>query len=555
MKFRSIWKCGLLAILVVSCHPGHRPVADLVLKNGDFYTANRRQPRVQALAICGDRILAVGSNEEISLYEDESTRIVTLQGRFGCPGFNDAQVQLFRGGLSISELDLTGVRSTRDLQRRIYRTQRGLPPNDWLIGWGWDQNFLPGGQWPTRQMLDRVVRDIPIFLLRKCGQAALVNTRALTIANIHNETPAPFGGEIVKGRGTGNRTGILKGAAMDLIIPYIPPTSRDAKVQALETALDTLKRLGITSIQTVVFPEELNLIREVVETLEPACRITAWLPVDVDWEEAKRLRKTFSHPYIRLCGFGMRLDGSLGAASALFKEPYFDPTSNRGLSYWSSEELRQLIVDAHRQGFSINVQAVGSEANRMALDSFTIAQRFASDQPCRHRISYARALYPEDVSRVGSLGLVAVVQPSQIVDELEWVESILGTGRSRFVHAYRSLKNHGATLAFSTDWPVTQLNPMVGLYAAVSRQDISGLPVEGFHPRERISMEEALEAYTWGSAYAEGEDSQKGSLEPGKMADIVILNADPIVASVRDVREIKVVLTVLGGKIIYQASE
>ena len=555
MKYRFIKSIALGSLLMLSCSRDPRPIADLILKNGDFYTVNRSRPRVQALAIRGNRIVAVGSNAEIMPYEGESTRIIDVHGRFGCPGFNDSHTVLLDLGLSTSPLDLTGIRSTRHLQSRVYQTQRRLPPNDWLIGRGWDQHLLPGGQWPTRQMLDRVVRDIPIFLIRKCGQAALVNTRALTIANIDAETPAPEGGEIVKGRGTGNPTGILKGEAMNLVVPYIPPASREKKLEALQSVLDTLRYFGITSIQTLIYPGDLDLLREVLESDRPTCRVSAWLPLDAGLEEAVRIERVLNDSFLRFAGMSLRLDGSLGASSARFRESYFQESENRGLLYRNEEDLRRMIVDAHRGGFRLNMQAVGSEANRIALDCIEIANRFVTEHPRRHRVACARVLYPEDVARFGALDLIAVMQPSALFAELDWVESVLGTGRSRFIHAYRSLKNHGAVLAFSSDWPVSSLNPMMGLYAAVTRQDTTGLPVEGFHPRERISMEEAIEAYTWGSASAEGTESEKGTLESGKLADIVILDGDPIVVSSGDVKNIRVVLTILDGQIVYSSSD
>ena len=531
------------------------PKADLILRNGVFFTVNETQPTVQAIAVRGDRILAVGTDEEIERYSGEATRIIDVEGRFGCPGFNDAHLHLVSGGKSMMEVDLVGAGSVEEIQRRVLRKLYRLPPGTWLTGRGWDQTLLPDKRWPTKRILDRIAPNVPIFLRRVCGHAALVNSKALTIAGITAETPDPPGGEIVKNPATGRPTGILKEGAMDLVAQYIPPSSEEVILAAVEAALAEARRLGVTSVQDNTSADMLEVYQQLLDEDKLTCRISEWPPLQEDLTEYKKLRNRYDGPMLRfglLKGFS---DGSMGSRTAAFFEPYSDDPSTYGIPQMTQEALNRLVLRADGEGFQIGIHAIGSRGNRMVLDAYALARKINGARDSRHRIEHAQVLTEADLPRFEELGVMASMQPSHCISDMRWAEERIGRERCRYAYAWKSLKNSGAVLAFGTDWPVESLNPMLGLYAAVTRRDTLGYPPRGWFPQERLTMEEAIEAYTLGSAYAEFMEKEKGSLEPGKLADVVILDRNLLSVSPSQILKTRVVYTIVGGKIVYQRGE
>lgn len=528
------------------------PSASLILKNGTVLTLNPDRQYVQAVAVQGERILAVGSDEEISRYTGPNTEIIDLQGRFVCPGFNDAHLHLGSGAQAMSELDLTGVASIRELQIRIHRILNRLPPGGWLAGRGWDQTLLPDGEWPTKRILDAVAPDIPIFLRRICGHVALVNSKALRIAGINLETPNPPGGRIVRDERTGEATGILEENAMDLVTQYIPPVEiSDIRPHLIEI-LAMLLSYGITTVQDQSDPAIHALYEELLEKDSLTCRISLWADLSADLTEARRMRNRHKHP---LLYFGLVkgfADGTLGARTAALFRSYTDAAETYGLPGMTRNEMNLQVLHADREGFQIGIHAIGDLGNRMALDAYELALHLNGEKERRHRIEHAQVLSAEDIHRFGALNVVASMQPSHCIEDMRWAEHRLGTQRCMYAYAWRSLKDAGARLAFGTDWPVSPLNPMIGLYAAVTRRDTTGYPPGGWFPQQRLTIEEAIEAYTRGSAYAEFKEDQKGMLESGLLADIVVLDRNLVKVPPREILDTKVVYTILGGKIVYQ---
>lgn len=530
------------------------PQASLVLVNGQFFTVNENRPLVQAIAIKGDRILAVGDDVEMDRFIGDSTQVIDLKGLFGCPGFNDSYVRLLNGGLYRDEIDFRGVTTLREIQTKILRLLRQTPSISWIVGYGWDQNMLPDGKWPTKRFLDVISPDIPIYLRRVCGHAALVNSKALEIARIASQTPDPPGGEIVKDPITGNPTGILKGRAMDVVSQYIPSPSAEQIESAIEFGLKEIKKFGITSIQDYDGLDLLEILRQYLDQGKLTCRVSMCAPLQMDPEMYKKLQQNNYHNMLRVSMLHGFIDGSVGSQTAALFYPYFHSTE-RGVLQIKQEELNRFILQADQNGLQVGIHAAGTQGNRMALDAYTLAQRINGNRDRRYRIEYAQVLTEEDIARLGQLGIVVSVQPSHLLNDIHWIDHVLGQERSRYAYAWGSLKKQEAILAFGTDWPVAPLNPMLGLYAAVTRKDTSGYPVDGWHSQERLTIREAIEAYTWGSAYAESMEKEKGSFERSKLADIVILDRNLLEVTPEEILKTHVVYTILGGAFVYKKED
>lgn len=554
MQKRFLRPLGCLVVLIsVGCRQPI-PRADLIFVNGTFYTVNRQRPLVQAVAVKGGRILAVGGREEVLIHRGENTEIVDVEGKFGCPGFNDAHMHLYKGALQGINLDLRGVRTHRELQRIVLARARALPAGGWVVGRGWDQSMMPDKEFPSRRILDAVAPGVPIFLERVCGQAALVNGLALRIAGITEETPDPASGQIVKDSRTGQPTGILKNDAMLLVSQYIPTPDPETLQRAVIHILEKAASYGLTSLQDDSGDKLLPIFDKLREDGLLPVRIMQKRPLTHDIRSDRRLRQQYQGPMLRAGLLTRQLDGSMGARSAALFQPYHDQANTRGIVMMSQEELDRMALKADAEGFHLCLEAVGDRANFMALNSIRICQVLNSSSG-RHRIEHAQILRKEDVSLFGELSIVASMQPAHLIDDLKWAETRLGPGRTRFAYAWKSIKEAGAVLAFGTDWPVVPMNPMLGLYAAVTRKDTAGYPSDGWFPKERISMEEALEAYTLGSAYAEGQANEKGSLEPGKWADMIILSRNLLEIMSKEVLGTKVDITMVGGKIVYRRQD
>lgn len=548
------WLSIVLICIFVHCNRNHVE-ADLVLKNGKFYTVCQLKSQVQAIAIKSDRILYTGSNREIDRFVGEKTRIIDLEGQFGCPGFNDAHVHLFEGGYHVTKVDLRGIDTIREIQRRILRAIRRLSPGGWIIGQGWDQNLFPGGQWPTRRSLDVVSPNVPIFLERACGHSALVNRKALQIAGIDKDTPNPPGGEIVKDPITGNVTGILKESAVQLVSQYIPPPSEGEMERAVETALGQIAQFGITSIQDLSPKDAYDIYEKFLKNEKLTCRVSIWFPLQEDLEPYLKLHQKYKSPMLRFGILQGACDGNMGSYTAYFQQPYSDEPWIEGLPQMSREDLNYYVINTDRAGYQMGIHAAGDRAITMVLDALTLSQRVNGARDSRHRIEGVRVINQHVLSRFNELGVVASMQPISCVEDIHWAEKRIGMQRCRYTNAWKSLKSHGAILAFGTDWPYMPLNPMLILYTAITRQDTSGYPPGGWFPEEELTVKEAIEAFTLGSAYAEFMEKEKGSLEPGKLADIVILDQNLLEIPPEEILQTEVVYTILGGKVVYQRSD
>ena len=562
-SFRSLFFQGLvlitaaiLAIAIASSRcRGHAPKAELILTNGSIHTMNPEQPFAEAIAIKDHRILCIGTKQQVSFFQGNHTTMIDLRGDFVCPGFNDAHTNILGAASKESPVDLSGTTSTRDIRTCVMPAIRDVVTNNpggWILGAGWDQTLFPDREWPDRSLLDLVAPDVPIFLVRVCGHVALANQCALRIAGIDADTPDPLGGEIVKDPKTGQPTGLLKETAMDLVTQYIPKPSQDDYENALKLFLEKAGRLGITSIQDQSPILSHHVLEQFLAEERLTCRVSLGFPLSDELEAAKKSRSKYTGDMLR---FGMlhgTVDGSLGGRTAALIAPYDDDPGVNGLTRMSQNDLNLLVLEADREGFQIGLHADGDRAVRMSLDAFELAGRLNPDHPRRHRIEHAQVVSPQDQPRYCHLNVTASIQPVHCIENMRWLEYRLGTQRCMSASAWQSLNKYHVPLAFGSDYPISPLNPMLVLYAAVTRKDTLGYPPKGWFPQECLSLEEALAAYTTGSACAEGTDNVKGSLEPGKFADLVVLDHHLFKISPREFLDTKVKMTILGGAIVYQ---
>lgn len=554
-------KCSFLLILLLSisfwqCQK-KLIEADIILSNGQIFTVNQLQPQVSHLAILGDRILATGDSATVFAFKGSQTKVHDLKGKFACPGFNDAHLHIRSGIQSMTEIDLSNITSMRELQRIILKIANKAvhdEPNSWIIGRGWDQNKFFEGKWPTKRYLDVVTPYPfpPMLLKRVCGHAVWVNRYALRIAGIDKDTPDPPGGQIVRDPRTGEPTGILKDEAIQLVTQYMPERENTKFEDLLNQLLEDFLACGITSVQDQSEPHLLDILYEKYQNNDLECRVSEWLPLQENLKEYKQLVDTYNNNYLHVGMLKSFMDGSLGARSAYLKSPYDDEPNTMGLMQYPETVIQPLIINADQNGFQVGIHAIGDQANKKVLDFYETAQKINGNQERRHRIEHAQVLDPADIPRFGNLGVIASMQPYHCVEDMPWVEKRLGESRSRYTYAWRSLKQNGAVLAFGSDWPVVSYNPFLGIYAAITRSDTTGLPAGGWIPEERITVQDAIEAYTLGSAYAERMEKDKGSLESGKLADIIILDTNLLKATPKEILKTHVLTTIISGKIVYQ---
>ena len=551
-------------LAAVHCR-GQRPVeaADLVLINGKIVTVDVKNPRAEALAVKGDTIVAVGSYKEIRTYIDKGkTKVIDLQGKLALPGFNDSHVHFVYGGHALMAISLDGVTSPAEIQRRVREKVDTKKEGEWISGRGWDQEILPGKKWPTKELLDEVAPNNPVSLSRICGHCTLVNSYALRISGITKDTPDPPGGIIVKDPVTGEPTGILHENAKDLVKRPQPSEqeSHEMDRRAVKLALKEAARFGVTSVQDL--DGKIGVFKELLDESGLTVRVYAGVqltssPKELqEYQEWKQKLVDSGH----LLRFGVVkgfIDGSLGSSTALLAVPYMNNPSTPGIQLMTQEELDDVVASCDKEKFQVAIHAIGDKGVNVVLNAFEESIKRNGRRDSRHRIEHATAILPEDIPRFRSLGVIASVQPvfgpsyGQTIQS--FFEDRMGKERARYTNIWRSLAQADARLAFGTDWPVESLNPIEGIYSAVSRKSIADKAGSAWLQDESLSVEKAIEFYTLASAYASFEEDIKGSLQPGKLADMVVLSKDILTIPEDEMLDAKVVYTILGGKIIYSS--
>lgn len=536
---------------------GQESSADLVLVNGTIYTGDPALGRVEALAIKGEIITAAGTRHEIEHWVGPHTRVLDLQGRFVMPGFNDAHVHMASAGRAKLTLDFTGVRSLAEMQQRMRARLDDVQPGEWLRGHGWDQSLWDPPSIPTRQDLDAVSKDHPMLFSRVDGHSAVVNSLALELAGITKDTPEPEGGEIVRDP-QGEPTGWLKEEAVGLVERLIPKPTQAQRKRALELALQDAAAHGVTSVQddSVRGGDWENFVayQKLQQEGKLIVRVTEWLDFNAPIKalKARQAQAGTADPWLKTGALKAITDGSGGSHTAAMLEPFADEPGNRGILLYEPEKLKQMVIERDAASFQIALHAIGDRANRVVLDAFTAARAANKRRDARHRIEHAQFVHPDDFKRFGELGVIASVQPCHLLSDMRWAPALLGPARAAEGYAFGTLLKSGAILAFGTDYPVELINPFRGLYAAVTREFETGGPQAGWLPEEKLTLEEAIHAYTLGSAYAEFEEQRKGTLTLGKFADLIVLSQDITRVPSRALLNTEVLLTVVGGKIVYE---
>lgn len=518
---------------------------------------NRAQPEAQAIAIHGNRIVAVGRNEEVLDLAGASTRVIDAKGRLVLPGFNDAHVHFLSGGFSLSSVNLRPAGSPGEMAQLLASHASSLPKGAWITGGDWDHENWPGAPLPTRQMIDAAVPGHPVLVSRLDGHMAVANSLALQLANITRATMDPPGGYIVRDPETGDPLGVLKDSAVDLVTKVIPPPSLVERRHAALAATTHAAQLGVTSVTDVSGDDNVGLYQELYEQGLMKTRIYAARPI-VSWEILGKtgLRAPFGNDLLRVGGIKGFSDGSLGSTTAFFFEPYADEPQTRGLLFdqmFPEGIMLERAAGADAAGLQVMIHAIGDEANYQILEIFRQVAERNGPRDRRFRIEHAQHLRPVDIARFAQQKVIASMQPYHAADDGRWCDKRLGPERARMAYPFRSLLDTGAVLAFGSDWTVAPLNPILGIKAAVTRQTLDGQHPNGWIPEQKISVDEAVRAYTAGSAFAEFTENEKGCLAHGMLADMVMLDRDIFRIDPAEIDTSKAVLTVMNGNVIFEA--
>lgn len=550
----------LLALAVSPTADEPAVAADLVLVGGKVWTVDRDRPEAEAVAVWRDRFLKVGTDAEIKALVGPKTKVIALNGRRVLPGFHDSHLHFLGGGEQLSRVELKDAKDEAEFGRRLREFDRKLPKGRWMLGGNWDHDRTFGGMLPTAAMVDKYVPDRPVFISRYDGHMALANSAALKLAKVTVDTNEPAGGVVYRLEDGKTPSGILKDNAMGLVGRLIPEPDEAEIADSIRAALRACAENGLTSVQDMdgSSAQTRRTQFRVLQRMAREGQMTVRL--DLRWPIAARrdvsdlgAEANYGNDFVRVGGVKGFMDGSLGSSTARFFEPYEGGGKNVGVFVTPPDTLRNMIREADQAGLSVAVHAIGDEANAVLLDSYAAVAKQNGPRDRRFRIEHAQHLRPSDYPRFKELGVVASMQPYHAIDDGRWAEGRIGPRRCASSYAFRSLLDHGARLAFGSDWPVAPLDVLAGIDAAVNRRPLDGKHPDGWFPEQRITVAEAIEAYTFGSAYAGFQENQRGSIRPGKFADLVVLTRDIFAPAERDhIAETRVALTIIGGKVVFE---
>jgi predicted amidohydrolase YtcJ/beta-lactamase class A len=529
--------------------------ADTVFVHGRFWTNDPERPWATALAASGQTILAIGEETDVASVVGPATKRVDLGGRLVVPGFVDDHTHFLSGGAQLLGVDLRSATSPSDFADRLGAYARKLPKGKWVLGGDWDHERWPGAPLPTRALVDPVTPDHPVFVTRLDGHMGVANSAALRLAGITAATPDPPGGEIVRDPKTGEPAGVLKDAAMELIWKVVPDATPAELDAALEAAMAEAARNGVTSIQDIGSWDDYAAYMRARDAERLTVRVVVRTPLS-DWERQAELvgTKGPGDEWVKLGGFKAFLDGSLGSTTAAFFEPYADAPNTSGLlsdELASPQAFRERVRAADAAGLQVSVHAIGDRANALLLDVFERVARDNGPRDRRFRVEHAQHLRVLEIGRFARGGVIASMQPYHAIDDGRWAEKRIGAARLRGTYAFRSLLDMGVPLAFGSDWTVAPISPLQGIYAAVTRRTLDDRNPGGWVPEQKITVEEALRAYTTGSAYAAFEEHWKGRLASGNLADFAVLSEDLFAVDPARIADARVVTTVVGGKTVF----
>jgi hypothetical protein len=553
----------MLATLMLASALAADPVvaADLVLVNGKVWTVDPAKPEAQAVAVWNGHILKVGTDAEIKALVGPATKVIDAGGKRVVPGFYDSHVHFLGGGLQLARVELKDCPDEAAFGKRLKAFDEKTPSGRWMLGGNWDHDRTFGGTLPTAEALDKYVPGRPVFLRRYDGHMGLANTAALKLARIGPNTRDPDGGVIGRLADGKTPSGILKDNAMDLIEKFIPEPDDAEIAEAVRAAMAACAEQGVTSVQDMdgSSPETRRKLFRVLQRLAAKGELTT--RIDLRWPIAAQkelanvgTEANFGGGFLRVGGLKGFMDGSLGSSTAKMFDPYVTDAKNTGVYVTKPDDMLALVKTADAARLGVCVHAIGDEANARLLDIFAEVDKQNGGRDRRFRIEHVQHLRPEDYPRFKQLGVVASMQPFHAADDARWAEGRIGAKRCESSYAFRSLLDAGAVLAFGSDWPVAPLDVAAGIDAAVNRRPLDSKPDHpGWTPAQRITVPEAVAAYTLGSAFGGHQEKERGSLTPGKAADFVVLSRDILAAAEKDrIADTKAELTVVGGKVAFE---
>lgn len=529
---------------------------DLILVNSKIWTENPNNPEAEALAVSAGHISAIGTSQAVQSLKGPHTTVIDGRGRRVVPGFNDSHLHFFYGGASLASVQLRDAKSTAEFRERIAAFAKSHPKGEWILGGNWDHENWKPANLPRHELIDAATPDNPVFVNRLDGHMGLANARAMQLAGVSKSTKDVTGGVIVRDS-DGNPTGIFKDAAQSLIERAIPARTEQQIITAVVAAQKYAVANGVTSIQDMsASPDVLRAYETLLQRGELHVRVSGHQPL-AQWKRLAEpgIKADFGNDHLHIGALKGFADGSLGSTTALFFQPYLDSPKTRGIA---SDELIHPdtmyanIRDADAAGLQIAIHAIGDRANNTILNFYERLEKEHGVRDRRLRIEHAQHLLPADIPRFARLHVIASMQPYHCIDDGRWAEKRIGPERAKTTYAFRSLLDSGAVLAFGSDWDVAPMEPLKGIYAAVTRRPLDGSRPGGWVPEQKITVAEAVHAYTVGSAYASFEEDRKGSLAPGKLADFVVLSDDIFHIDAVKTQDTRVDVTVIGGRVVYE---
>jgi len=539
-----------VSLLACACSRG----ADLVVVHGMVWTGLASGPAWPGgVAIRGDSIVAVGDSSAVAPYIGRGTRVIDAHGGLIMPGFNDAHTHFIDASLALSSVQLRDAATPQEFVRRIAAYARGLKPGEWITGGEWDHTLWPGQTLPRHEWIDSVTPNTPVVVERLDGHELLANAMAMRLAGITASTPTPFGGQILHDPATGQPTGVFKDAAQDLIYRVVPNATAEQMDSALARGLAHAESLGVTGVgyMSASFAD-----LESFRRMERAGRLTmrCVLYILEDWRATADTLKAegAGDDWVRIGGMKRYMDGSAGSRTAFMAQPYADSAGYRGLLEHTPADMARWIGAADSAGLQVAIHSIGDSANALLLAMYDSVARAHGPRDRRFRVEHAQHLRPQDIPKFGADGIIASMQPYHAIDDGRWIEQRLGPQRIHDAYVFRSLLDSHAVLAFGSDWPVAPLDPIVGVYAAVTRRTLDGKNPDGWIPEQKITLAEALRAYTWGAAYAVFAEHRRGTLAPGMLADVDVLDHDLFTMPPESLATARVAETIVGGKVVFE---
>ena len=550
-----IGDCLLVALILAGCQPEQAEVearATLVVTGARVWTGDGNKPWAEALASDGEKIKAVGSAADIEPYIGDATEVISVPGSMLVPGMIDTHVHFATGGSGLASVELRDAATPEEFARRIGEFAATLEPGEWILNGNWDHENW-GGELPHRDWIDDVTPENPVWINRLDGHMALANTKALELAGVDADSPDVAGGEIVRDQ-SGKPTGVLKDNAMGLVEGAVPDPGEAQLDRQVAAAMAYVASNGVTSVHDMAGWDSLAAYRRAQANGDLITRIYSVVQLS-DWQRMRdEVAKSGSGDHwLRIGGLKGFMDGSLGSHTAAFFEPFTDAPDDRGLLVNDLADMRKWITDADEAGLHVMVHAIGDRAIRDLLDIYLDVAESHGERDRRFRIEHAQHIHPDDIERFSAQNVIASMQPYHAIDDGRWADRVIGAERARTTYAFRSLIESGAHVSFGSDWFVAPATPLEGIYAAVTRRTLDGANPDGWVTQQKITVEEALRAYTWEAAYASFEEDVKGTLKPGMLADFVLLDRDITAIPPEEIADAQVLKTVVGGRIVYSA--